>query len=188
MEVEFIHIVESQNVDIFLYRVEGEEMAAGVEVGAAICKARIIVDYYCREHHRFRGNIRDRFADGLHAVKHTGSGAAGQFHARTVDHQPVTFGIADGRIDRECDAVVACGSGFHGELQAGHFFEIFLQERCFVGQFFLIFRIGDHGAGIQRESGGIRCLDLLRKGHHTVVGCDRSACTESHQSRHTKHA
>ena len=186
VEMEFIHVVESQNVDIFLYRVEGEEMAAGVEMGAAVCKTGIIVDFYRREHHRFRGNIRNRFADGLHAIEHAGSGAACKPHARTVDHQPVAFGIADGWIDRKCDAVVAGGSGPYGEFQPCHFFKIFLQKRCFVGQFLLIFRVGDHGACIQREPGGIRCLDLLRKGHHTVVGRDRRACTESHQSRQAK--
>ena len=71
VEVEDVHIMQGQPVDILFDHVDTEEMAADIKVHAPVSKARLIVDDDCWHLNLCSRSIWQRFAERLYAIEHS---------------------------------------------------------------------------------------------------------------------
>ena len=93
VEVESVHVVEREHVDILLHKLNGKEMAAHVEVHSAVGKARFVFDNHGREFERSAGRGHaDCLDESVHAVEDAGIRTALDGYALAADGEAVGLG------------------------------------------------------------------------------------------------
>jgi hypothetical protein len=93
MPVEGVELVERHQVDVLLDELERHEVAADVEVHAAVAKARRVLDRDCREYARPVHANWKQLPERLEAVEQPCIGGRANVHTIRCDRETVALGI-----------------------------------------------------------------------------------------------
>ena len=192
MEVELVHIVHRHHIEIAFHRIEGDEVAAHIEVHAAVGELRMVNDASRRKLYRVGLHARrDALAQGLDGVEDTGSVGAAHDDFVGADVNLVRLrGLAHSRVLHQEDAG---GGGLVQRLDLQLDFqevvEIFVEELGFTLQGVLLYQENDGVPGeLERGVFGHRHLfrqrdDLIVSLHDArFAACQRNA--EAYDGQH----
>ena len=179
--VEGIHVVQSQQVDVFLHELHGEEVPAHVEVHGAVGEARFIVHYGSGQQYALAlGHGRQRLTQGLYAVENSLLGAP--FYPDTFFRhgEAVAFLIIYGRVEYQRDGMFG-GFAFRlfpdreGEVHG--LCHILGEELCIAFQQCVACGVEHGSPAVQAEGSAFRGSHFARQGHYRVRSRFQRLCT-----------
>ena len=176
--VELVHAVQGNQVDVFLDKLHGIEVARAVQMHAAVGKARLVLNQHCGQADHFRLLLHhgQRLAQRLDAAEHAGSRLAADGDALCRDADAVGLLALNLRI--QCQQDVAAGSlrEFHlppvllaGQLQLRHLAHVVGQEVSVALHVGIAFGIENGRSLAEHEARGRGLYHRLGQGHHVVV-------------------
>ena len=128
VEVQHIHVVHGQQVDVLLDEVGIEEMADHIEVHAPVYETRTVGDIRSRQQHLFTDRVAGQcFSEHLDAVEDTGRHGSTNSDAFLTDADVIALCRGHGRVKTEGDGVPSLSTA-RLQLNACVRTDILLQE------------------------------------------------------------
>ena len=124
MEMEGIHVVQRQHVDILLHEVDTEEVAAHVEVHPTIGKPWLVGRHDCRNLYLGGSGDGKRLAQGLHAIEHALGGKSLYPHLFLTDGDAVSLLGRHFLVGLHHDGAFGCLARHHRQPFTGRLLDI----------------------------------------------------------------
>lgn len=170
--VQAVHVVERHHVDVGFHLVNGEEVAAHVEVDAAVGEARLVGDDRGRQQGRAAAG-HDGLAQRLQTVEDAGLGIAAYLDAVAGDAQRVGFrtAVVGRQLQQDVAPGLAAGFGAVGLARGG--LQVSGQVAGVAPHGLIAFGIdySDFFAQLERAVGAY--VHFAGQGYHAVVGYGR---------------
>ena len=160
--VELIAAVQSQEVDVSLNEIQGEEVARSIEVDTPIGKARLVLHRHVWQGYALAALDADGLTQGLHPTEHAALRGTTDDDALLAHRQFVSVGIVILQSKAKHDGSPFAHVGLHPQFEVRILTQVFRQQFGAVAQGLVLLVIRRHGTLSQ-----IIHLALRRQFHAT---------------------